>query len=105
MQSVKNIFGSLGSLTPWDGTQRLETWMINTCGSEDCEYVRWVSKTTMLQAVNRAYNPGCIARYTPIWEGPENRGKSTGIAVLGGQWGTTFKVSLESSDSKVAKFV
>lgn len=92
----------IDKLPKWDGIQRMDTWMIDLCGSEDCDYSRWVSKVTLLQMMNRALNPGCIARLIPIWNGAENQGKSTAVALLGGEWATTLKVTLESKEAHMA---
>ena len=92
----------IDSLPDWDGTERIDTWMIDLCGSEDSDYSRWVSRVTILQMMNRALNPGCIARLVPIWNGLENQGKSTAVALLGGEWATTLKVSLENKEAHMA---
>jgi len=92
----------LGTLPEWDGAPRIETWMIDMCGAEDSDYSRWVGKVTLLQMMNRAFHPGCIARLVPIWNGEENQGKSTAIALLGGEWATTLKISLESKEAHMS---
>jgi Virulence-associated protein E len=92
----------IDSLPDWDGTQRIDTWMIDLCGSEKSAYSRWVSRVTLLQMMNRALNPGCIARLVPIWNGLENQGKSTAVALLGGEWATTLKISLENKEAHMA---
>lgn len=92
----------IDSLPDWDGTERIDTWMIDLCGSDECDYSRWVSRVTILQMMNRALNPGCIARLVPIWNGLENQGKSTAVALLGGEWATTLKVSLENKEAHMA---
>lgn len=92
----------IDALPDWDGTQRIDTWMIDLCGSEDSDYSKWVSRVTILQMMNRALNPGCIARLVPIWNGLENQGKSTAVALLGGEWATTLKVSLENKEAHMS---
>lgn len=92
----------IDDLPDWDGTQRIDTWMIDLCGAENNDYSKWVSKVTLLQMINRALNPGCIARLVPIWNGLENQGKSTAVAMLGGEWATTLKISLESKEAHMA---
>lgn len=92
----------MDNLPDWDGTERLEAWMIDMCGTEDSDYSKWVSRVTILQMVNRALNPGCIARLVPIWNGKENQGKSTAISMLGGEWATTLKISLENKEAHMA---
>lgn len=92
----------IDSLPEWDGIKRIDTWMIDLCGSDKGEYSEWVSRVTILQMMNRALNPGCIARLVPIWNGIENQGKSTAVALLGGEWATTLKVSLENKEAHMA---
>lgn len=106
--STKHPYDSLQewveALPEWDGISRLETWMIDMCGAVDDPegYTRWVSRVTLLQMMARAIHPGCLARLVPIWEGPENRGKSTAIAKLGGQWATTLKISMDSKEAHMS---
>lgn len=92
----------LSTLPEWDKTPRLRTWMRELCGSPNDTYTEWVSFVTIMQMMARAITPGCRARLVPIWEGPENRGKSTAISILGGQWYSTLKISMESKESQMA---
>ena len=43
----------------WDGTPRLETFIINALEADDNKMNRFFSKTWMIGAVKRAYEPGC----------------------------------------------
>lgn len=48
----------LNSLT-WDGTPRVDTWLVDYAGAANTEYVRKVSGITLLAAVKRVVEPGC----------------------------------------------
>ena len=43
----------------WDGTPRLETFIIDALEADDNKINRFFSKTWMIAAVKRAYEPGC----------------------------------------------
>lgn len=43
----------------WDGTPRLDTWLIESAGAVDSPYTRAVSSLTLLAAVRRVTSPGC----------------------------------------------
>lgn len=43
----------------WDGTPRLETFIIDALEADDNKMNRFFSKTWMIGAVKRAYEPGC----------------------------------------------
>ncbi len=68
-----------------------ETWMEDYLGvnptETDVEYIRAISLKSLVQAVARAFNPGCKADSVTILEGPQGAGKSTAIRVLfGADW-------------------
>lgn len=43
----------------WDGTPRIEDWLIVAGGAADTEYVRAVSRIMLMAAVRRVTSPGC----------------------------------------------
>lgn len=43
----------------WDGTQRLDTLIIDYFGAEDNEYTRFTTRKTFISAVARIFEPGC----------------------------------------------
>lgn len=61
----------------WDGTARIDTWLIDYAGAEDNEYVRAVGRLFLLAAVRRARDPGAKFDELLVLEGPQGRGKST----------------------------
>lgn len=78
----------------WDGTARIDHWMVDCLGCVDSEYVRRVARYSLLNMIARVFEPGCIMRAVPVLEGPQERGKSTALAILGGEWfsDTPFRV-------------
>ena len=89
----------LASLT-WDGTARLDTWLTTYAHAEDTDYVRAVSKNTLLAAVARVMYPGCKADTVCILENEQGTLKSTLWRVLASDaW---FSDSLPDFHSKDA---
>ena len=48
----------LNSLPAWDGVQRLDTLLVDYLGADDSEYVRAVTRKTLVAAVARVMEPG-----------------------------------------------
>jgi len=90
---VKEYLGGLS----WDGTERLDTLLIDYLGAEDTPYVRAVTRKTLVAAVARIYQPGIKFDSILVLNGPQGIGKSTLFARLGGQW---YSDSLSISDMK-----
>lgn len=76
----------LGNLPKWDGTNRLEMYLINYLGANDNLYVRFVSKVILLAAIARIMVPGTKFDIVPVLVGPQGCGKSTIYAKLFGDW-------------------
>jgi putative DNA primase/helicase len=95
----------------WDGKPRVNTWLVEyfdagvaPIGTDDPEerhrkdltnqYLMEAGRMWLLSAVARVYKPGCKADYVLILEGEQQIGKSTALAILGGEWFTdaTFKI-------------
>jgi predicted P-loop ATPase len=66
----------------WDGTGRIETWLIDYFGAEDTPFVRAVSRTWLLGAVARILTPGCKFDFMLILEGMQGLEKSTAFNIL-----------------------
>jgi predicted P-loop ATPase len=66
----------------WDGTPRLDTWLIRHLGCADVPTTRWAGAWWAMQAVARIMQPGCQADYTLVLEGPQGRRKSTALRAL-----------------------
>lgn len=82
----------------WDGKPRIATIFTDCLGVEDSEYTQAVARVCMVGAVSRAIGDGEKYDYMPILAGSQGIGKSTFLAVLGGEW---FTDSLSTFDSRV----
>ena len=83
------------ALPAWDGTRRVDTLLIDYLGAEDTPYVRAVTRKILCAAYLRVYHPGRKFDYIVVLNGKQGIGKSTLVAMLGGQW---FSDSLSLSD-------
>lgn len=86
----------------WDGTPRVETWLIDHLGCDDNLFVRAVAKKFMVAAVTRIYEPGCIFATMLIFEGKQGLGKSSACRILGGQWHKELSIFSEMDKDAVA---
>jgi putative DNA primase/helicase len=66
----------------WDGTPRLEMWMVDCLGAVDRPYVRLVSRFFILGMVARLLRPGCKFDYMLILQGLQGEGKSSAFRAL-----------------------
>ncbi|TDX21601.1 virulence-associated protein E [Modicisalibacter xianhensis] len=83
----------------WDGVPRLDTWLQDYLGVEDCEYVRQAGAKTLIAGVARVMEPGCKFDHALIIEGEQGSGKSTAVATLAGAWFTDNLPSMTGKDS------
>lgn len=83
----------------WDGTERVETLLIDYLGAEDMEYVRAVTRKTMAAGVARVRHPGVKFDTMLTLHGAQGLGKSTLIRLLAKEW---FSDSLTSVTGKEA---
>ena len=90
----------LRSLT-WDGTERLDTMLVDHLGCMDSNYVRAVARKWLCGAVARVFDPGCRFQYMLVLESPEQGiGKSTfGRILAGDDW---FNDDIAAVDGKDA---
>lgn len=61
----------------WDGTKRLDMWLIDICGVKDTAYERLVGSKWMIAAIARMFRPGSKVDNILILEGDQGLGKST----------------------------
>jgi predicted P-loop ATPase len=87
----------LNELPVWDGTERVDSLLIEYLGAEDNSYTRAVMRKTLVAAVARIYEPGIKFDYILVLNGPQGIGKSTFFSKLAGQW---FSDSLTVSDMR-----
>lgn len=83
------------NLPAWDGTERVDTLLIEYLGAEDSKFTRAVTRKTLCAAISRIQDPGCKFDAVLTLVGPQGVGKSTLIAKLGGKW---FSDSLSFND-------
>lgn len=71
----------LDALT-WDGTLRVDTWLIRAARAADTLYVRAVSSIMLIAAVRRIQHPGAKYDEMVIWESPQGAEKSSAARAL-----------------------
>ena len=87
----------IDGLPDWDQVPRLDSLFIDYLGAEDTEYVRAVTRKTLVAAVARIRQPGIKFDSIPVLNGGQGIGKSTLIARLGRDW---YSDSLSIADMK-----
>lgn len=75
----------LESIT-WDGIERLSDWLADCLGVIKTAFTQAVARNWLISMVARAYRPGCQADHMPVLEGSSGAGKSSALAILGGEW-------------------
>jgi len=85
----------------WDGTERLNHWMVATLGAPNTPYTHAVGRKTLIAAVARAFKPGCKVDTVLVLEGPQGIRKSTAIATLFGEGMTAESVNLFDQHNKM----
>jgi len=89
----------LEGLDPWDGTERIDHWLIDYCGVVDNEYTRKVSRYFLIGMVMRVLEPGVKFDNCLVFEGKQGRFKSTAFRVLAGEWFSDNELDLSNKDS------
>jgi predicted P-loop ATPase len=88
------------TLPSWDGSPRLDTWLMDCAQTARNDYSALASRILPLSMVARAMEPGGICRDVVILEGPEGTGKSELVRALGGEeWSCIVSMSLETKES------
>ena len=91
----------LDTLPEWDGTERVDTLLIDYLSAEDSAYTRAVTRKTLCAAIARVRHPGCKFDTILVLCGPQGIGKSTLVAKLGGEW-FSDAISLADTRDKTA---
>jgi putative DNA primase/helicase len=83
----------------WDGTSRLETWLVDCLGAVDRPYVRMISRFFIMGMVARLLRPGCKFDYMLILQGEQGLGKSTAFKILASPYfmDTPFRIGDKDS--------
>jgi primase-polymerase (primpol)-like protein len=82
----------------WDGTPRLDTWLVETYGVEDTVYHRAVGSNWIKGLVKRICEPGCKFDYVLVLVGAQGIRKSTSLYTLGGSWHVETTMSTDTKD-------
>lgn len=96
--SINRVKDYLFSLS-WDGTKRIDNLLIDYFGAEDSEYVKTVTKKTLVAAVARVMEPGVKFDTMLILVGKQGVGKSTFLRKLGLNWYSDSLKNFESKDA------
>jgi len=80
----KNPLKEWISSETWDGESRLNSWLTTGFGVPDTPLSRVMARKWAIQAIARAFRPGCQADTTLVLVGPQGVGKSTGLRMLAG---------------------
>jgi hypothetical protein len=85
----------------WDEVPRIDTLLIDHAGADDNEYVRAITRKTLVAAVARALNPGCKFDCMLILEGEQSIGKSSFIAALvpDNEWFSDTELNIGHKDA------
>ena len=83
----------------WDGTERVETLLVDYLGAEDTPYTRVVTRKFLAAAVARVMRPGVKFDNVLVSVGPQGIGKTMLADKLGGKW---FSNSLDTVQGKDA---
>jgi predicted P-loop ATPase len=83
----------------WDGTARLDGWLMTYLGVVDTPYACAVGARWLLSAVARIYVPGAKADCVLILEGPQGIKKSSALMTLAEPWFTDRISDLGSKDA------
>lgn len=86
----------------WDEERRVDSWAVDYLGCTATEYVRLVGRFFLLNMIARVMEPGCIMRAVPVLEGPQERGKSTALSILGGEFFSDTPFRVGESDACLA---
>lgn len=84
----------------WDGKPRIETWLSEFAGASGPEeYLKAVSRKTLVALVKRVFEPGCKFDHVLILEGLQGSGKSTLLENLTTPWFTDEKLNIGDKDA------
>lgn len=88
----------LNGLT-WDGEERLDRLLVDYLGAEDTEYVRTVTRKTLVAAVARIFNPGVKYDSMLVLVGKQGVGKSYILKKLAGDWHSDSLITVQGKEA------
>lgn len=83
LRPVNPLLDELNALE-WDGKPRLDHWLTICVHCEDTRLNRLLGRKWLVQAVARAFEPGCKADTVLVLVGDQGHGKSTLLEMLAG---------------------
>lgn len=86
----------------WDGTPRVDSWLDDYLSVPRTEYSVRVAAWFLLGMIARVMQPGVKFDYCLVLEGIQGRGKSSTLAILGGEWFGDTDIDLHNKDSMAA---
>ncbi len=88
----------------WDGTPRLDRWLVKTFGAPDDPYHNAIGAKFLIAAVRRVRLPGCKFDYMVVLEGGQGIGKSSAVKTLFGEpyFSDAIPEELASRDAALA---
>lgn len=78
MPFIRDYFSAL----KWDGTPRLDAWLITYLHADDTPYVRAIGPRFLISGAARIDKPGVQVDHTLVLEGPQGKLKSTTLRKL-----------------------
>lgn len=92
---VREYFDAL----EWDQRSRCDRWVVDYMSCEDVPYSRMVGMFFLINMVRRIYEPGCVMRSVPVFEGAQNKGKSRALWTLTHPWYSDTMMRVGDKDS------
>lgn len=92
---VREYFDSL----EWDQRARCDRWVVDYMSCADTPYSRMVGLFFLINMVRRIYEPGCVMRSVPVFEGAQNKGKSRALWTLAHPWYADTMMRIGDKDS------
>jgi putative DNA primase/helicase len=85
----------------WDGSARLDAWLVTYFHAENSEYVRAIGPRYLISGAARVYEPGCKVDHVLVFEGPQGKFKSEALRVLAirNEWFTDRLSNLNGKDA------
>lgn len=102
VHTMHPVCDMLRALAPHDQVVRLDTWLSDFLGVPDSAYVRLVGRFYLIGMIKRVMEPGCKFDYCLVLEGTQGKGKSTALAILGGEWYADTDLDLQNKDAMSA---
>lgn len=93
----------LEGLPAWDGTPRIERFLVDCFGAEDTPYVRAVGSYIWTGLAGRVLVPGIKADMVPILEGAQGIMKSTAVKVMAPSPDFFCNISFNESEDNLSR--